>query len=139
MGLDQHLYSMEQDIDPNTMYDNYVDGTIDDVGYWRKHPDLHGYIEALWVEAGHPGADSPVEDGGFGWSTFNGVPFELSEEDILNIIECSKKGSFGEYDNTTGFFFGETCDRHHTDTIVIMTEALKLKRQGKKIVYNSSW
>ena len=31
------------------------DGKTEQIGYWRKHPDLHGWMEDLWL--GIPGAD----------------------------------------------------------------------------------
>ena len=49
MGLDQFAYSINSA------------GEKEDIAYWRKHPNLHGWMEALWVEKGYPVADLPPD------------------------------------------------------------------------------
>lgn len=122
MGLDQYLYAGDE-----------VDGTYEDgrrkgeeIGYWRKHPDLHAHIEAIWRAKGNEGE-------------FNCVSCELTKEQVEHIIVCSHKRSFGEHDGTTGFFFGQTGDYQHEETIKIMTDALGHLLGGKKVWYSSWW
>jgi hypothetical protein len=117
MGLDQYLRAQDAHGSESA-----------EIGYWRKHPDLHCFIESLWRER-NPDAEGE----------FNCESVLLTEEDILKIIECSKRGSFGEFDGSRGFFFGYTNLKKHRDTVEIMELALKLCREGKRILYSSWW
>jgi hypothetical protein len=117
MGLDQYLRAQEAH-----------GSESEEIGYWRKHPDLHCFIESLWRER------NPDQQG-----DFNCASVLLTEEDILKIIECSKRGSFGEFDGSTGFFFGSTYEEHHQKTVEMMELALKLCRKGKRILYSAWW
>ena len=38
MGLDQYAYVLRED------------GETLEIARWRKHPDLHGWMEKLWVK-----------------------------------------------------------------------------------------
>ena len=57
MGLDMYLYgdksvSSSSDANP-VMEDGYiVSNKILDLGYWRKHANLHGYIVDRFAEIG---------------------------------------------------------------------------------------
>jgi len=42
MGLDQFAYSVD------------AKGKREEIAYWRKHPNLQGWMEALWIEKGYP-------------------------------------------------------------------------------------
>jgi adenylate cyclase len=57
-----------------------------DLGYWRKHPNLHGYIVQAFAE----GKDECQE-----------IP--LNDEDIRQIMQAVKDKALPY---TTGFFFG---------------------------------
>lgn len=138
MGLDQYLYAADDHITAATIFAEGNENARDEIGYWRKHADLHGHIEQLWNDAGCPGLTKEAGSSAFG-SDFNCIPFELSEEQLQHILECSKKQSFGDADGTTGFFFGETSPEKHEATVKIMERALEAKREGKRIFYDSWW
>jgi hypothetical protein len=138
MGLDQYMCATDEHITAETLYAEGNEDARDEFGYWRKHADLHGHIEKLWEDAGYPGLKKEAGSSAFG-SDFNCVPFELSEEQLQHILECSKKQSFGSADRTTGFFFGETYPKKHEATVEIVERALELKREGKRIFYDSWW
>jgi hypothetical protein len=137
MGLDQYLYAADGHITVETLYAKGNEDARDEIGYWRKHADLQGYIEHLWNEAGRPGLKGEGSSA-FG-SPFNCIPFELNEEQIEQIIQLSRGGSLGEAEGTTGFFFGQTYPEDHEHTAKLMEKALELKRQGKRIFYDSWW
>lgn len=59
-----------------------------ELAYWRKHPDLHGYMVKTFAE----GRDDCKE-------------IELSADDLRRIIAAVKAY---ELPKTTGFFFGES-------------------------------
>lgn len=61
-----------------------------DLGYWRKHPDLHGYIVQHFAD----GIDECQR-------------IDLSERDIRQLVAAIKDRRLPR---TTGFFFGESED-----------------------------
>ena len=95
-----------------------------EIAYWRKHPNLHGWMEQLWRERG-------------GTGDFNGDELELTAEDLDNL----------EYDvqnnrlpPTSGFFFGEGADDYYKkDDLKFIQEARAEMFLGLKVFYNSSW
>lgn len=102
-----------------------------EIGYWRKHSDLQGYMENLYKDKD-------------GTGEFNCVDLILSKEDCEDVIEYSRKrlqrSSQGiEDEHTTGFFFGETQDSDWTDTIDIFNKVLAETDWENETVYYSSW
>ena len=101
-----------------------------ELAYWRKHPNLHGWMERLWEEKGRPGAESPTE-------TFNGIELELTWDDIeqleFDIQEDNLPG-------TTGFFFGDDSDDYYKEQDLEFVKQAKADLfLGLKVYYNSSW
>lgn len=111
MGLDMCLYTKDKE------------GKEVEITCWRKHPNLHGYIEQLYRERG-------------GSKEFNCIEFELEKEDLENILKNSKENTLPK---TTGFFFGELCEEDNEHTIEVMERAIELLNEGEKIFYNSWW
>ena len=102
---------------------------IEDIGYWRKHPDLHGYLEDLYIERG-------------GTGEFNCVELPLSEEDCEDIIELAKqrlKADKNDVKHTQGFFFGETQLEQWEETISIFEKALNTVNFDIEEIYYDSW
>ena len=99
-----------------------------EIAYWRKHPNLHGWMEQLWNKrnGGH-------QDG----TNFNGIELELTYED-LEILELDV--ITGRLPGTSGFFFGNDADDHYKEQDL---EFIKHARAelflGLKVFYNSSW
>jgi hypothetical protein len=98
--------------------------------YWRKHPNLHGWLENLWERKGRPGAESDAD-------TFNGIELELTWEDLMEL----------EYDiahkalpSTQGFFFGDDSDDYYkAQDLEFVKQAKADLLCGLKVFYNSSW
>jgi hypothetical protein len=97
-----------------------------DLGYWRKHPNLHGFIVKTFAD----GVDACQEIG-------------LSVEDIRSIIDAVRDRQLPE---TTGFFFGESDDRDEqiAEDTQILEEALKWLQAEelnvwKSVIYRASW
>ena len=94
MGLDMYLegeryYSNISDNDVRPKLGDYqIKQNILDMGYWRKHPDLHGYIVQTYAD----GVDACQE--------IYLHPDAL--EDIANAIEEDR------LPHTEGFFFGKS-------------------------------
>jgi hypothetical protein len=95
------------------------------LGYWRKHPNLHGWMEDLWLDNGGAGV-------------FNCVDLPLSEQDILDCMDAIRNDRLP---HTEGFFFGETdhSEEQQEEDLRIMEICLAAVRNGKEVVYSSWW
>ena len=95
-----------------------------ELAYWRKHPNLHGWMEELWRSKGNEGM-------------FNGDELELTWED-LDQLEADVKEN--RLPSTTGFFFGDEADSYYyEDDLKFIKEAKADLLCGLKVFYNSSW
>lgn len=101
-----------------------------ELAYWRKHPNLHGWMQQLWESRGRPGA----EDGD---DTFNGIELELTYEDINELEQAVLAGRLPK---TRGFFFGQDADDEYRDQDLEFCAAARADLFiGKRVFYNSSW
>ena len=96
MGLDMNLYGRKM-LNYNRYSDKAaplsedgfpVSDIILEMGYWRKHPDLHGYIVETFAE----GVDECQE-------------IELTVEDLRMIAAAIRANKLP---HTEGFFFGDS-------------------------------
>ena len=131
MGLDMYAYAAPTAGDENTNAPNSRE-----IAYWRKHPNLHGWMEQLWRKKGCPnvnfnhGMDTDL-------LTFNGVELELTWDDIRDLESDIKEGKLPD---TSGFFFGSRADEHyHQQDLQFIVEARTQIFLGFKVFYNSSW
>lgn len=142
MGLDMYAYSASRSGAQQEFYEDaeFVDGEFvsktktkpKELMYWRKHPNLHGWMENLWQRKGCPGLD-PNDT----YRMFNGIELELTWEDLMEL----------EYDiahkalpSTQGFFFGEDSDDYYKkQDQEFIREAKADLMCGLKVFYNSSW
>jgi hypothetical protein len=129
MGLDQYAYARTKD----TLASN-ENATIE-LAYWRKHPNLQGWMEQRWLKRLADEGVTP-EESPYG-SAFNGVEFELTEEDLLVLELDIISGNLPE---TKGFFFGNDSDEHYKEEdLEFVKEARANLFLGLKVFYNSSW
>ena len=112
MGLDQYASIRK-------------DGQEDlEIAYWRKHPNLQGWMENLWREKGNAGE-------------FNCMEVELTFED-LEQLEQAIEGS--ELPETAGFFFGNNSDDYYREEdLAFIADASEAIEQGYKVIYSSWW
>jgi hypothetical protein len=98
------------------------------LGYWRKHPNLHGFIVQTFAD----GVDECQE-------------IELSVKQCREIIQAVKEKRLPK---TTGFFFGESDGSEDEETIEIFEKAIKWvsdtppdekQKSIRSIVYQASW
>lgn len=95
-----------------------------EIAYWRKHPNLHGWMYNLWVSKGNEGE-------------FNGDELELTWEDIDMLENDINEGALP---GTSGFFFGDPADDYYReDDLKFIKEARAQLFLGLKVFYNSSW
>lgn len=109
MGLDMTLYGVE------------TDGSEIELGYWRKHPNLHGFI----VESFAGGVDECQK-------------ISMSLQDISLTYAAVVQDILPE---TSGFFFGRSGPHHRDHTLETLNAAIAwlgddLKR---KVYYRASW
>jgi hypothetical protein len=123
MGLDQYAYVASK---ANTEWWK-DDNSRQDVAYWRKHPNLQGWMEKL------------AQKKGLQYDSFNGVELELIWEDIDRLEKDIKSGQVSEL-GTTGFFFGDPSDEYYREhDLEFCVNAKAELFLGRKVFYNSSW
>ncbi len=139
MGLDQYAYVAaragqqqeywEQDADANGVTKPR------EIAYWRKHPNLQGWMEQLWIRKLAAEGKTPDESE---WGTsFNGVELELNYEDL---DELERAVTHGQLPGTSGFFFGENSDEYYRKhDLEFIKNARAELFMGLKVFYNSSW
>ena len=141
MGLDMYAYSANKAGAQSEYWDKglYDSDTGEftstctkpkELAYWRKHPNLHGWMERLWEEKGRPGAENDRE-------AFNGIELELEWHDIENLEEDIQENNLP---GTTGFFFGDDADDYYKQQDLEFVKQAKTDLfLGLKVYYNSSW
>jgi hypothetical protein len=142
MGLDMYAYVAAREGQQREFWDggdfdkesgDYVNPKVTkpiEIAYWRKHPNLHGWMEELWQSKGCPrDNDDDV--------TFNGIELELTWEDIDMLEEDINQGALP---GTSGFFFGDPADDYYReDDLKFIKEARSQLFLGLRVFYNSSW
>jgi hypothetical protein len=97
-----------------------------EIQYWRKHPNLHGWMENLWRE-----------QTGDTETMFNGVELELTWEDLERLKNDVERGYLPE---TQGFFFGSNSDEDYKEEDLAFIRNAKADLMlGARVFYNSSW
>lgn len=103
----------------------------DNIGYWRKHADLQGYMSDLYYNRD-------------GTGDFNCKKLILSKEDCENVITWSQEQislilNQQDVEHTTGFFFGSTDLSDHQKTIEIFSKVLEETDFENETIYYDSW
>ena len=138
MGLDMYAYSAARAGAQRDYWDGYDFQKKEsnqpeprELAYWRKHPNLHGWMERLWHEKGCPGSDDTA--------MFNGVELELTSEDIDRLEQDLLANRVSAL-CTVGFFFGDASDDHYREQdLAFVREARADLFMGLRVFYNSSW
>jgi len=123
MGLDQYATARRGEAKTDDEGFKYYEDSME-LAYWRKHPNLQGWMQDLYHEKG-------------GEEEFNCVDLELTLEDLDALEESLDEEALPE---TAGFFFGGNADDHYAEAdrefIVAARAAIK---QGYTVVYSSWW
>ena len=95
-----------------------------EIAYWRKHPNLHGWMHRLWESRGNSG-------------DFNGDELELTWDDLEQLEQDIRNKNLP---GTTGFFFGnERDDDYREQDLQFVRDAKAEVFLGLRVFYNSSW
>jgi len=106
-----------------------------ELAYWRKHPNLQGWMESLWKRRMHE-SNQDIDESEWG-SAFNGIELELTMEDLDELERVIKKRQLPK---TQGFFFGNDSDQHYYQhDLEFIQQARAELFMGLKVFYNSSW
>ena len=131
MGLDMYMRGEKffwtdwQNPENNRKEDGLKISTLEvDLGYWRKHPDLHGYIVQTFAD----GKDECQR-------------IDLGVEQLEQIIQAIKEKDLPK---TSGFFFGESDDPDEQDTTAQLQKAIdwlntEEKGVSRSVYYRASW
>ena len=142
MGLDMYAYVAARAKQQDEFYESgeYNDKTGEfvntkvtkpiEIAYWRKHPNLHGWMEQLWQSKGSPRSEDDDV-------SFNHIELELTWEDIDQLERGINEGALP---STTGFFFGDPADEYYREAdLKFIKEARSQLFLGLRVFYNSSW
>jgi hypothetical protein len=127
MGLDMYAHSVSKNNAIDDLTFVYSDKPQDNIEifYWRKHHDLHGWMQKLFNKKGGSG-------------DFNLQPVRLTLEDLDQLEEDLKSNILPE---TDGFFFGNNPpdDESNRRDFEFIRMARSHINVGREIYYNSWW
>jgi len=123
MGLDQYAMARKGESKTDEEGYEYYEDSME-LAYWRKHPNLQGWMENLWRVKGNDGE-------------FNCVDLELTLNDLDNLEKSLDNEALPE---TVGFFFGADADDHYAEADrEFIVQARAAIKQGYKVIYSSWW
>lgn len=125
MGLDMYAFTAKPDAITNPVEIDL--DQLDDVAQiyaWRKHPNLHGWMGALYTAKGGTK------------ECFNCVPVQLTTEDI-DALEADIRA--GNLPTTGGFFFGESDGSELKGDLDFVARARAAIAAGLAVIYDSWW
>jgi hypothetical protein len=92
--------------------------------YWRKHPNLHGWMRELYYAKGGKA------------ESFNLVPVALSCDDLDELEVAVREGTLPQ---TIGFFFGYSDGDEKEDDLDFIENARKAIAAGNSLYYYAWW
>lgn len=121
MGLD--MYALITKTHPQTAVDFKVEDAVE-LHYWRKHPNLHGWMKQLYRDKGGTDAE------------FNCAKLLLTEGDLDHLEADLRSDGLPE---TSGFFFGESQGDEIEDDLEFIAKAREAIQGGHAVIYDSWW
>ena len=125
MGLDMFAYAVSKR-DAIGEFEMAKECEKEELHYWRKHHDLHGWMEKLYRAKGGD-ADS-----------FNCIPVELTVDDLDDLQQTLLDDNLPR---TSGFFFGDNppdLETMRNDLMFVQKCRIAIK-EGKVVYYDSWW
>lgn len=131
MGLDMWAYRTKVQISKPVDFNDEVypsdennEDRNSEIMYWRKHPNLHGWMQDLYFEKGGEA------------EMFNCSPVELTSEDLDKLEEVIKGNGLP---HTEGFFFGSSDDEVNPKDLEFIKLARQAIQEGERVFYDSWW
>jgi hypothetical protein len=125
MGLDMYAFSTKAKLKTEVDF-NETNLKPEEIHYWRKHPNLHGWMQNLY------------EDKGGKSDSFNGDCVVLNQTDLDDLEHDLKQWDLPQ---TSGFFFGqdENNEDELKDDLDFVAKAREAINEGKTVYYTSWW
>lgn len=127
MGLDMYAFSVPKEsmVDDLSYTNSEDEKHTQEISYWRKHHDLHGWMRRLFLSKGGEGS-------------FNCQPVRLTLEDLDKLEDDVRNNRLPE---TTGFFFGHNPPTMQSvvKDIEFIEEARDHIHRGREVYYDSWW
>lgn len=144
MGLDQYGFAVRPHKDNTDFSVAWTDENKPENGevqvliaQWRKHPDLHGWMENLFNrkadEQGYAGKPDRWQEGG---RSFNCQPLRLTWQDLVDLEWAI---TLEDLPHTEGFFFGESQPEDMDLDIAFIKAAKEAMSQDMEVYYDSWW
>jgi len=124
MGLDMFAYTFNGKTESEVDFDTNNVTETTEIAYWRKHPNLHGWMEQLYYEKG--GKDD----------SFNGSNVVLTKGDLDSLEQDIIDGTLPD---TSGFFFGKSDGSEQNEDLEFIAKAREAIEEGKMVYYSSWW
>jgi hypothetical protein len=131
MGLDMFAYRTKVQISKPVDFQDEVypsdennEDRNSELMYWRKHPNLHGWMGNLYYEK------QGKKD------SFNCAPVELTSEDLDRL---EKDVLENRLPHTDGFFFGESRPGINEKDLEFIKLAREAIAEGERVFYDSWW
>lgn len=128
MGLDMFAYqtpvSNLKDKEKRVDIELIDNDNKSEIQYWRKHPNLHGWMEKLYRE--NKGKDE----------VFNCSSVLLTIEDLDELEKAVHEEQLPE---TEGFFFGKSFGEERQTDLEFINKARLAINTGNAVFYSSWW
>jgi len=124
MGLDMYAYRTKVQLSKpvdfadelNAAHEAEGESQMQELAYWRKHPNLHGWMEELYRQKGGQK------------ESFNQVPVELTLADLAQLEEAIRQN-----------FFSKESDCSDEDDFEFVKIARLAIEAGDRVFYDSWW
>ncbi len=124
MGLDMYAFSTRFTPEQPVDFPIADDVQINELHYWRKHPNLHGWMEQLYRAKGGTG------------DNFNCDKVILTLDDLDALEQAIRNQTLP---HTVGFFFGESDIESVEVDLEFVAKARDAIRDGLTVFYDSWW
>lgn len=121
MGLDMYALALDEPLDRPVEMEI---AETEPLHYWRKHPNLHGWMRNLYFEKGGTDKD------------FNCAPLQLTVEDLDRLEEDVRNSNLPF---TEGFFFGASQGDETPDDLKFIAKARAALAEGLILIYSAWW
>lgn len=122
MGLDMYAFTTTETL--AAAVDFSEPATMEELHYWRKHPNLHGWMQRLYARKGGENPD------------FNFAPVVLTRDDLDKLEDAILRNRLPV---TVGFFFGHSTSLRLDDDLIFIAEARAAIDEGKTVFYIADW
>ena len=121
MGLDMYALATHESTDQQVDFhpSEYIT-----LHTWRKHPNLHGWMEQLYFEKGGNS------------DCFNCTTVALTADDLDRLETAIHMNALP---NTSGFFFGKSNGAEIDDDLDFIRKARQAISEGSTVFYDSWW